>query len=465
MVYIVDGRIKMKNKKKTNKISNILYKNIWTIILASVICLASSFAFARYILPLKYTSSISLYLNISTDSSLDISSIEKEQIANTSISILKENYIYTSILDELCKSYSNEELVEYLSFSILNKKITVLPEILKNYISVNADKSSKLIRISATTKDPRLSTDLCNLMSEISSTKISESELKVSINAIGKATIPLNPSSPNILLISIFGFIGGFFISIILILIFNNKNKKINAKTDIKETFHIPLLAKIINLEESKTNNATAEIYPLITNKNTAYTVYESYQSLRLNLIFSLTARTNNKVVAISSPSSFESKSLVAANIALTLAAAKSKVLLIDADMYNPTINKIFKLKNRVGLSMLISKLTTFEKALNESLVPFLDVLTSGPLPPNPSDLLSSENMEKMLEHLLERYDYIIIDTPSLDETNDTLAMSDLIAGIILVLNSGKTTYKEVYSSIDKISRSSSYLLGTIIHK
>jgi Mrp family chromosome partitioning ATPase len=70
-----------------------------------------------------------------------------------------------------------------------------------------------------------------------------------------------------------------------------------------------------------------------------------------------------------------------------------------------------------------------------------------------------------MLEHLLERYDYIIIDTPSLDETNDTLAMSDLIAGIILVLNSGKTTYKEVYSSIDKISRSSSYLLGTIIHK
>ena len=132
---------------------------------------------------------------------------------------------------------------------------------------------------------------------------------------------------------------------------------------------------------------------------------------MRTNLIFSLST-SDKKIFAISSPNPSEGKSTTAANIAITLAQADNKVLLIDADMRKPVQHKIFQVKNKIGLSSVIGKMETPAKCIHKNVVKNLDLLPTGPKPPNPSELLASDQTAKILEELSGKYDYIIIDTP-----------------------------------------------------
>lgn len=189
------------------------------------------------------------------------------------------------------------------------------------------------------------------------------------------------------------------------------------------------------------------------------FAIVEGYKIARTNLVFSLSAAESN-VVAFTSWSKGEGKSTATANIAISFSKMDKKVLLIDADLRRPNIHNLMKLQNAAGLSEVIGKFKSFDEVVNRDVLPYLDVLTSGSIPPNPSELLASQNFSSMLEVLRKEYDYIILDTPPVGVVADTLILKDLVAGYVVVVREKFTTHGDIEKTLQSIRLADSKVLG-----
>lgn len=196
--------------------------------------------------------------------------------------------------------------------------------------------------------------------------------------------------------------------------------------------------------------------------KDVPFQVIEAFKTLRTNLVFALSQKSNN-ILAVSSALASEGKSTTAANTCITLAQTNSKVLLIDADLRKPVQHKIFKLTNQTGLSTLLGGIHSFKEVLHENVIPNLDIVTSGPIPPNPSEMLASDNMKKLLSELSKYYDYVIIDTPPINIVTDTLTLLKSIAGVMLVAMQGQTPVEALEQAIESVNFSEGAILGVVV--
>ena len=190
-----------------------------------------------------------------------------------------------------------------------------------------------------------------------------------------------------------------------------------------------------------KKNNQTSSI-GLITLTNPTSPVAEQYRTVRTNLQFSSTFHQQLKTLVVTSAGPAEGKSTTAANLAVVFANAGSKVLLVDADMRKPTIYKIFKLNNMSGLSTLLSSEQSLDAVVQSTELSHLCVLTSGPKPPNPSELLHSDRMTQIIEAARNQYDFIIFDMPPVIAVTDAQIIASKVDGTLLVVRE-KITKKE----------------------
>ena len=189
------------------------------------------------------------------------------------------------------------------------------------------------------------------------------------------------------------------------------------------------------------------------------FAIGEGYKIARTNLVFSLSAAESN-VVAFTSWSKGEGKSTATANLAISFSKMDKKVLLIDADLRRPNVHNLMKLQNSAGLSEVIGKFKSFDEVINRDVLPYLDVLTSGSIPPNPSELLASQNFSAMLEVLRKDYDYIILDTPPVGVVADALILKDLVAGYVVVVREKFTTHGDIEKALQSIRLADSKVLG-----
>ncbi|GHU83847.1 tyrosine protein kinase [Clostridia bacterium] len=197
-------------------------------------------------------------------------------------------------------------------------------------------------------------------------------------------------------------------------------------------------------------------------NDHTQFRVIEAYKTLRTNLLFSLsTANSRTTIISGAEPSS--GKSTTSSNLAITIAQTGAKVILIDADMRNPTQHKLFSAPNSPGLSNILGGLCSTEDAIID-VMPNLRLIPAGEIPPNPSELLSSAHMASLLEDLEEQSDYILIDTPPICLITDSLTFIDRTAGMLLVARQNQTTYDMLQKAIDSIKYVNGNLLGLVIN-
>lgn len=215
-------------------------------------------------------------------------------------------------------------------------------------------------------------------------------------------------------------------------------------------------------MSNEKKRKKSSRKYVTLLEREFPFQTTEAFKSLRANLIFSLSTRPN-KVLAVTSAMQHEGKSNVAANLAITFAQMDAKVLIIDADLRKPVQHKMFKQKNKAGLSTLLAGMTAFKDVVCENVIPGLDVLVSGPIPPNPSEMLASDNMKQLIKELADYYDYIIIDTPPVNIVSDTISLLDSIAGVVLAAMSGVTTYESYQLALDAINFAHGSVLGSVI--
>ncbi|MCU7557537.1 CpsD/CapB family tyrosine-protein kinase [Macrococcus capreoli] len=201
----------------------------------------------------------------------------------------------------------------------------------------------------------------------------------------------------------------------------------------------------------------------LITHEYPKSTISEQYRMIRSNIDFSTVDKTIRTIVVTSAAPS-AGKSTSAANIAITYAQADKKVLLIDGDLRKPTVHYTFETNNVIGLSSLITKQAEYIQAIKKTEIENLDIITSGPIPPNPSELLGSNNMEQIIKELLVNYDVIIIDTPPVLAVTDAAILSQITDGTILVTNVANNNRNHLIKTKDILVKANANILGIILN-
>jgi protein-tyrosine kinase len=192
--------------------------------------------------------------------------------------------------------------------------------------------------------------------------------------------------------------------------------------------------------------------------------ISEQYRAIRTNIEFS-SADTLLKVIMVTSANMSEGKSTTVSNLAVSFAQQGKKVLLIDADMRKPTVHYIFNQKNSNGLSSILTRHSTLGESILSTHVQGLDIITSGIIPPNPSELLGSNTMKELLEALRTAYDIILIDTPPILPVTDAKVLSAVADGIILVLKSGSTEVEDVKKVKILLESVSTKVIGTVLNQ
>ncbi|PTL37373.1 CpsD/CapB family tyrosine-protein kinase [Alkalicoccus saliphilus] len=191
--------------------------------------------------------------------------------------------------------------------------------------------------------------------------------------------------------------------------------------------------------------------------------VAEQYRTIRTNLQYATLDPARKIVVTSTAPS--EGKSTTAANVATMLSQQDKRVLLIDADLRKPTTHYTFTLENHVGLTTMLIHQTKLDRTAQKTAVPYLDVLTSGPIPPKPAELLGSERMDWLLETAQEEYDYVVMDTPPILAVTDAQVLSTKSDGVILVAGSGSTKQDDAVKAKELLTNVSANILGVVLNK
>jgi capsular exopolysaccharide synthesis family protein len=199
----------------------------------------------------------------------------------------------------------------------------------------------------------------------------------------------------------------------------------------------------------------------LLTSK-TAFSVVEAYKTIRTNLLF-VTSTSQNKAVVFTSAEPSVGKSTTCINLAITMAQLGAHVVVIEADMRKPSLHRYVRVSNAIGLSKCLCGLERLEDSIYLDVFPNLDLITGGPIPPNPSELLNSERMVRLLDTLSETYDYIFVDTPPINVVADGLICMNHAAGAILIARQKQTRYTELQKAIDSIQNIHGNLLGVVV--
>lgn len=203
----------------------------------------------------------------------------------------------------------------------------------------------------------------------------------------------------------------------------------------------------------------------LILNKGNKSFVAEAYRVLRTNVLYSSIDK-KIQTIAVTSTGPGEGKSSTVANFAIALAHAGSKVLVIDADLRKPRIHKTFRLSNKMGLTnIIVEGLDWKEHIRTIEELPLLNIITSGPIPPNPSELCGSVKMKNFVESLREAFDYIIIDTPPAGVVTDGTLISSYVDGTILVVSSGNVEIEAVKRTKNLLTNVNANILGVVLNK
>ena len=370
------------NKKFTLKdLIYLLFGRIPYLIIAAIICAGCLFSVSKFMIAPKYQSNVSLYVKNSNNSADSLSqgvnandlNVSKS-LVETYIVILNNDIVMDEISKKLLENHSADDLSDY--FEIKNGQIT--NKSLKSCFSMSAANETEVLNITATTKNAKLSQELCSIMADVAPSFLIRVVGTGSVEKIGDAKLYEEKVSPNVIKNTVFGGIVGFLIAVFIVLMIDFFDNSIKDTTELQERFQKPILGEIAHIggktKKKDIGKSSDRKTKLIYNNKISFSVVENYKSMRTNVMFSLSTE-ENRILAITSSMPSEGKSVTIANLAVTMAEADKKVLLVDADMRKPVQHKNFNLQNRKGLSTILSREAVFEDCVHRSVIKNLDIL------------------------------------------------------------------------------------------
>ena len=295
------------------------------------------------------------------------------------------------------------------------------------------------------------------LLTKIKEQRIMEKIQPVSVSIIDKAETPDVPSKPrkklNLLLAIVLGLFGGaglaFFIEYL--------DNTVKSPEETEEKLGAPVLGVIPILKNGKMDVAK------VVCEEPSSSSAESYRGVRVSVMLSL-ANKPPKTILVTSMSAGEGKTTTASNLAVSFAHAGKKTLLIDSDLRRPRLHTVFDLDNTEGLSTYLAGNTVDGSFILKGPAAGLHIITSGPLAPTPSELLSSERMAHLLEKMANEFDVILLDSPPVTSATDTMVLKKIMQQTIVVVRSGRTTYEVAGKGLKRLQDIDSKMPGIVIN-
>lgn len=270
-----------------------------------------------------------------------------------------------------------------------------------------------------------------------------------------EALAPGAPIWPRMELILILSTAAGLSLAAVILLFQDYLDDSIKNADFIQNRLGLPVIAQIGHFQ--------AQEQPLVTFYQPRSPSAEAFRNMRMNLKY-LAVDHQLKTILVTSANEAEGKSTVAANLAIVLARGGQKTVLIDGDLRLPKVNRLFNLSNHRGFSELfIDDGLDFEAVVHPSEVAGLSVITSGALPPNPSELLDTNRAREIVARLKEKTDVVVIDSPPLLAVTDAVALSQYVDGVILMVRVASTKAAMLQTAVERLRRVDANLLGVLM--
>ena len=292
------------------------------------------------------------------------------------------------------------------------------------------------------------------------------------VQIISRPAIPRNPVLPNIPLN--LSLAGGFGLLLGMALAVGREriDRTIKSPTDLEENLQIPFLGslplgtekpgRVKNLGRRE-RRSVSKGFELAVHENPKSPFAESVRTLRTNLVFSSPDKPYRSILVTSAGPS-EGKTTMASSVAIAMAQSGHSVLLVDCDMRRPRVHSVFSAKNEVGVTSALIDRSVLDGAIQSTPVERLSLLSTGPLPPNPAELLHSKSFAQLVETLTERFDHVIFDSPPLGPVTDGAVLSRQVDGTILVFRSHQTTREQAKLAFRALRDVGANVIGTVLN-
>ncbi len=361
------------------------------------------------------------------------------------------------------KSYSELVTSVRVSQEVVKELGVPIPaDELSRKITASTQPETVLLSISVTDDSPDRAAQLANGVAAAFTRLVAELEKPDAVRpplvvarVVEPAAPPTTPVSPILLLNLGFGAVLGLLLGFGLAVIREKLDNTVKSLEQLRDLLGVPGLGVI-------TYDRDVPERPLTVYEDPHSPRAEAFRQLRTNLQF-VDVDNARKMFVVTSSLPSEGKTTTLCNLAVALADGGSRVLVIEADLRRPTAADNFGVDRATGLTNVLTGRVSLDKAIKTWRANALDVLPSGPLPPNPSELLASQQMATLLEDLRRRYNYILLDTPPMLLVTDATAVAPRTDGVILLCRYGKTTRNQVLASARAIEAVATRLLGTVL--
>ena len=287
------------------------------------------------------------------------------------------------------------------------------------------------------------------------------------VRVLERAIVPTTPIRPKPIQNLMLGLLLGLGTGIALAFAIEALDNTLKTQADVEQFLGVPVLGLVPVIG---TQNEPAEVLAddlrqrdlgvFLDPKSVAA---ECCRSIRTNILFMSPDRPI-RTMLITSPSPQEGKTTTAINLGVTMAEAGGRVLIIDTDMRRPRLHRSFGVGNQVGISTVIVGKATLEEAVKHTDVPNLDVLTCGPVPPNPSELLHTDRFAAVLADCAKLYDRVILDSPPTSAVTDPAVLGNLVDGVVLIIKAGETTRDSAIHARRQLVSAKARLVGVVVN-
>jgi exopolysaccharide transport family protein len=349
------------------------------------------------------------------------------------------------------------------SYEVALARETSLKSSLQRQKKESLDLNKKAIKYGVLSRQAEGARDMYDILIKRFKEASVAGDINVSnIRIVDRAEIPQSSSKPKKKSIMRRALVLGGMAGVFLAFLIEYFDNSIKLPKDVENFLRIPYLGMIPNIF-SRLKKEEKLSAGLITREQPKSVCSEAYRNLRTKIIFSSAGGAPTTILCTSSMPS-EGKTITVANLAVTMAQAGSRVIIVDCDMRRPRLHRIMGVKRDRGLSNILVGDSTLAETIHKSHIPNLHIITAGRVPPNPSELLGSDNMAALLKILSEKYDRVLIDSPPVTAVTDAVLLSRMVDSVLLVIRANKTPKKIVKHAIDLIYGVNGHLIGALLN-
>jgi len=349
-------------------------------------------------------------------------------------------------------------------------KINALEGVLKKYNSHLEELPERVLELARLERRKQVDEQTYMMLTQkLEETKIQESAQARNVRIIDRAISPIRPVKPNVRMNMMLGALLGLGLGVGLTFMIEYLDRSVRKPEDL-ERMGLNVLATIPKIETEKMEKSKKRLSDgariearLITHIDPKSPVSEAYRTLRTNLQFSKVEK-ELKTILVTSAGPKEGKSTTVANLAIAMAQAGNRVMLIDGDLRRPILHSVFGMDKEEGLTNYLAGSLKYDDLLKDTIVENLKLITSGILPPNPSELLATNKMTDLLKRLQDEFDIVLLDSPPVIAVTDASILSTKADGTLLVVYAGQTERDAIKRAKNMLSSISSRLLGIVLN-